>query len=79
MRVDIPSYDVNIRSIDSMLSPAEIASRYPVDEDMAKRIEEKCNEMEKTGYRLISSAITGAAKAILIFHKDEDEINTANG
>ena len=38
MRVDIPSYDVNIRSIDSMLSPAEIASRYPVDEDMAKRI-----------------------------------------
>lgn len=38
MRVDIPSYDVNIRSIDSMLSPAEIASRYPVDEDMARQI-----------------------------------------
>ena len=57
----------------------EIIPYSPKAEDMAKRIEEKCNEMEKTGYRLISSAITGAAKAILIFHKDEDEINTANG
>ncbi|MBO8468459.1 MAG: hypothetical protein IAA72_01565 [Spirochaetes bacterium] len=57
----------------------EIIPYSPKAKDMAKRIEEKCNEMEKTGYRLISSAITGAAKAILIFHKDEDEINTANG
>lgn len=63
----------------SNMYKTEIIPYSPKAEDMAKRIEEKCNEMEKTGYRLISSAITGAAKAILIFHKDEDEINTANG
>jgi len=36
---------------------------------MAKKIEDKCNEMEKEGYVLISTTITLGAKAILIFKK----------
>lgn len=36
---------------------------------MAKKIEDKCNEMKKEGYVLISTTITLGAKAILIFKK----------
>ena len=41
----------------------------PVAKKMAKKIEDKCNEMEKEGYTLISTTITLGAKAILIFKK----------
>ena len=39
--------------------------------DMAKKVEEAANAMEKEGFRLISFAITNAAKGILVFHREE--------
>lgn len=47
----------------------ELISYTLVAKKMAKKIEDKCNEMEKEGYVLISSTITLGAKAILIFKK----------
>ncbi len=47
----------------------ELIEYTPVAEKMAKKIEDKCNEMEKDGFVLISSAITPSAKAILVFKK----------
>ena len=41
----------------------------PKADDMAKKIEEKANEMQKNGYELITMSITGTAKAILVFKK----------
>lgn len=38
---------------------------------MAKKIEDKCNEMEKEGYVLISTTITLGAKAILILRNNK--------
>ena len=39
----------------------------PKAEKMAKKIEEKANEMETLGYEFITFSITGSAKAILVF------------
>ena len=39
----------------------------PKAEKMAKRIEDKINEMEALGYEFITCSINGSAKAILIF------------
>ena len=39
----------------------------PVGDSMAEKIEEKSNEMLGQGYELITMAITGGAKAILVF------------
>ena len=36
---------------------------------MAKKIEEKANEMFLEGYELITMSVTGSAKAILVFKK----------
>lgn len=47
----------------------ELIGYTPVAKKMAKKIEDKCNEMEKDGYVLISTTITLGAKAILIFKK----------
>lgn len=49
----------------------ELIGYTPVAKKMAKKIEDedKCNEMEKEGYVLISTTITLGAKAILIFKK----------
>ena len=41
----------------------------PKADDMAKKVEEKANEMQKNGYELITMSITGTAKAILVFKK----------
>ena len=41
----------------------------PKADDMAKRIEDKANEMSKDGYILVTMSITGSAKAILVFKK----------
>ena len=41
----------------------------PKADDMAKKIEEKANEMLQNGYELVTMSITGAAKAILVFKK----------
>ena len=41
----------------------------PKADDMAKKIEEKANEMLQEGYELITMSITGTAKAILVFKK----------
>ncbi len=47
----------------------ELIGYTPIAKKMAKKIEDKCNEMEKDGYVLISTTITLGAKAILIFKK----------
>ncbi len=41
----------------------------PKAEDMAKKVEEKANEMLQNSYELITMSITGTAKAILVFKK----------
>ena len=41
----------------------------PKADDMAKKIEEKANEMLQAGYILVTMSITGSAKAILVFKK----------
>ena len=45
----------------------EVINYTPVAKKMAIKIEQKCNEMEKEGFTLISSTITLGAKAILVF------------
>ena len=45
----------------------EIIEYSPKAEDMAKKIEEKSNEMLNEGYELVTMSITGTAKAILVF------------
>lgn len=42
---------------------------FPKSNIMAKKIEEKSNEMLKDGYELITMSITNSAKAILVFKK----------
>lgn len=41
----------------------------PKADDMAKKIEEKANEMLQEGFKLVTLSITGSAKAILLFKK----------
>ena len=41
----------------------------PKADDMAKKVEEKANEMLQEGFKLITVSITGSAKAILVFKK----------
>ena len=41
----------------------------PKADDMAKKVEEKANEMQKNGYELVTMSITGTARAILVFKK----------
>lgn len=47
----------------------EVIGYTPKAKKMAEKIEEKCNEMEKEGFSLISATITPGAKAILVFKK----------
>ena len=42
----------------------------PKADDMAQKIEEKCNNMKKDNYNLVTMSITGSAKAILVFKED---------
>ncbi len=39
----------------------------PKAKDMAKKVEEKSNEMLEEGYELVTMSITNSAKAILVF------------
>ena len=39
----------------------------PKADDMAKKIEEKANEMLKDGYELVTFSVFTTAKAILVF------------
>ena len=41
----------------------------PKADDMARRIEEKANEMLQDGYEVVAMSVTGTAKAILVFKK----------
>ena len=41
----------------------------PKADDMAKKIEEKSNQMLQEGYELVTMAITGTAKASLVVKK----------
>lgn len=41
----------------------------PKADVMAKKVEEKSNEMLEDGYELITLSITNSAKAILVFKK----------
>ncbi len=47
----------------------ELIGYTPVANKMAKKIEDRCNEMEKDGFALVSATTTPGAKAILIFKK----------
>lgn len=42
----------------------------PKAEDMAKKIEEKANEISEEGLDLITMSVTGSAKAILVFKSE---------
>ncbi len=42
----------------------------PKAKKMAAAVEAKANEMEQLGYELVTMAVTGSAKAILIFKTD---------
>lgn len=42
----------------------------PKADDMARKVEEKANEMVQAGYELITMTVTGTAKAILVFKKN---------
>lgn len=44
----------------------------PKADDMARKVEEKANEMVQDGYELITMTVTGTAKAILVFKKIEN-------
>ena len=54
---------------EKIMYKTELIGYTPVAKKMAKKIEDKCNEMEKDGYVLISTTITLGAKDILIFKK----------
>ncbi len=41
----------------------------PKTDDMAQKVEEKANVMQKDGYEFVTMSITGTAKAILVFKK----------
>ena len=41
----------------------------PKADTMAKKVEEKSNEMLEEGYELVTMSITNSAKAILVFKK----------
>ncbi len=41
----------------------------PKADTMAKKVEEKSNEMHEDGYELVTMSITNSAKAILVFKK----------
>ena len=41
----------------------------PKADDMALKVEEKANVMQKDGYEFVTMSITGTAKAILVFKK----------
>ena len=43
----------------------------PKADDMAKKIEEKSNEMLKEGYELVTMSVTGTAKSILVFKENK--------
>ena len=45
----------------------EVIEYSPKADDMAKKIEEKANEMLEEDYELVTMSITGTAKAILVF------------
>ena len=45
----------------------EVIEYSPEADNMAKKIEEKANEMLEEGYELITMSITGTARAILVF------------
>ena len=39
----------------------------PKANDMAKKIEDRANEISQEGYELVTMSITGSAKAIFVF------------
>ena len=46
----------------------------PKADIMAKKVEEKSNEMLEAGYELVTMSITNSAKAILVFKKIKKRI-----
>ncbi|MGB4594417.1 MAG: hypothetical protein WBI14_00740 [Anaerolineaceae bacterium] len=47
----------------------EVIDYSPKVKNMAKKVEEKANEMLKEGYELVTFSVTPAARAILVFRK----------
>ena len=52
-----------------MAYKCEVIEYSPKADTLAARVEEKANEMLQEGYELVTMAITGTAKAILVFKK----------
>lgn len=48
----------------------EIIEYSPKADAMAKKVEEKANEMAASGYLLVTMTCTGTAHAILVFSKN---------
>lgn len=44
----------------------------PKAKKMAMYMEDKANEMELKGWKLITASITNSAKAIMVFHMDDE-------
>lgn len=41
---------------------------------MAAEVEDTANEMERDGWELVTFAITGSAKGILVFHQPDENL-----
>ena len=41
---------------------------------MAAEVEDTANEMERDGWELVTLAITGSAKGILVFHQPDENL-----
>lgn len=52
-----------------MMYKSVVIEYCPKVDNMARKIEDKANEMEKEGYQLLTFSIITTAKAILIFKK----------
>ena len=50
----------------------------PIADIMAKKVEEKSNEMLEDGYELVTMSITNSAKAILVFKKNIKKVWSFN-
>ena len=69
MRENVIKWLMRKRNKENRMYKTEVIEYTPVAKKMAKKIEEKCNDMEQEGYALVSTTITLGAKAILVFKK----------
>ncbi len=61
--------EVSIEQGGVKMYKAVVIDYSPKADDMAQKVEEKANVMQKDGYEFVTMSITGTAKAILVFKK----------